>query len=427
MASDIQTLESLCSLIVDCPHSTPVWTESGFVVLRNQNIKHGRLDLSSPSFTDAPQFAARTRRAKPMLGDIVITREAPMGDVCMVPDGLECCLGQRQVLLRPNPSLVTPRFLHYALQSSLVQNQIAWSKGTGSTVSNLRIPVLKALNIPVLPRDVQDGVAAVLGALDDRVDLLQQTHTTLEAITQALFKSWFVDFDPERAKAEGLAPVGIDGDTASLFPGEFKESDLGPIPRSWRILTLSEVLTEQSERVGGRDVPEYSSTNDGLRLRSERFNKSLSVSIAKNKMVRSGWLVFGLSRKVLNFGLMRDPIGCVSSAYKVFSVDENRIPASFLERFIRLKSNYFFRAVSASSREGQSLSAHGLGMLKFVQPPQEVAAKFLEIAGALSSRSDAIQIQVEALMSIRDLLLSHLIPGTPRLPQAETLIEAAVA
>src|SRR6185437_9762110 len=114
----------LCTLIVDCPHSTPAWTESGFVVLRNQNIKNGRLDLSAPSFTDAEHFAHRNQRAKPMAGDLVITREAPMGDVCMIPEGLECCLGQRQVLLRPNTALVNPRFLHYALQSSAVQQQI---------------------------------------------------------------------------------------------------------------------------------------------------------------------------------------------------------------------------------------------------------------------------------------------------------------
>ena len=78
------------------------------------------------------------------------------GDVCMVPEGLECCLGQRQVLLRPEPFLINPRFLHFALQSAVVQNQIAWSEGTGSTVSNLRIPVLKALAIPTPSRAAQD-------------------------------------------------------------------------------------------------------------------------------------------------------------------------------------------------------------------------------------------------------------------------------
>ena len=81
-------LDELCSLIADCPHATPKWTDAGVVVLRNQNIKNGRLDLSQPSFTDEEHYSGRVRRAKPQAGDLVITREAPMGEVCMIP-GLE--------------------------------------------------------------------------------------------------------------------------------------------------------------------------------------------------------------------------------------------------------------------------------------------------------------------------------------------------
>ena len=102
MSSEVaeHALKSLCLLVVDCPHATPKWTESGVVVLRNQNIKGGRLDLSSPSFTDEEHYQGRVRRAVPQAGDIVMTREAPMGDVCQIPRGLRCCVGQRQVLLR---------------------------------------------------------------------------------------------------------------------------------------------------------------------------------------------------------------------------------------------------------------------------------------------------------------------------------------
>ena len=146
-----QTLDGLCLLISDCPHATPKWTESGVIVLRNQNIKAGRLDLSNPSFTDEAHYINRTQRAVPEKGDIVITREAPMGDVCIIPEGLKCCLGQRQVLLRPNPEKVDNSFLLYALQSPYLQHQIGWNEGTGSTVSNLRIPVLKALKVPIAP------------------------------------------------------------------------------------------------------------------------------------------------------------------------------------------------------------------------------------------------------------------------------------
>jgi type I restriction enzyme S subunit len=163
-------------------------------------------------------------------GDLVITREAPMGEVCQIPPNLKCCLGQRQVLLRPNPHKVDGRFLLYALQSPYVQHQIGWSEGTGSTVSNIRIPVLEALRVPTPDLRTQREIAGILGALDNRITLLRETNATLEAIAQALYKSWFVDFDPVRAKMEGRAPEGMDEATAALFPSNLQESELGGNP-----------------------------------------------------------------------------------------------------------------------------------------------------------------------------------------------------
>lgn len=234
------SLKNLCLLVVDCPHATPEWTESGYVVLRNQNIKGGRLDLSTPSFTDEEHFKGRIRRAAPQPGDIVITREAPMGDVCQISKGLICCLGQRQVLLRPDSDQIDARYMLYVLQSPYLQHQIGWNEGTGSTDSNLRIPVLEDLKIPTPVITQQREIAATLGALDDRIALLRETNVTLEAIAQALFKSWFVDFDPVHAKQAGQAPTGMDEATAALFPSRFTESPLGLVPEGWQVLPLEE-------------------------------------------------------------------------------------------------------------------------------------------------------------------------------------------
>jgi type I restriction enzyme S subunit len=248
MSSELpeHTLKSLCLLVADCPHATPKWTDSGIFVLRNQNIKNGRLDLSNPSYTDEAHYLGRIRRAEPKKGDIVITREAPMGDVCLIPENLVCCLGQRQVLLRPDPQKIDSRFMLYVLQSPYLQHQISWSEGTGSTVSNLRIPVLEALCIPTPRLKQQREIAELLGALDDRITLLRETNTLLEQIAQKIFKSWFVDFDPVRAKQEGRQPEGIDEETAALFPDSFEESELGLVPRGWRAGTLGDLCTFQN-------------------------------------------------------------------------------------------------------------------------------------------------------------------------------------
>src|SRR5205823_7777925 len=116
--------------------------------------------------------------------------------------------------------------------------EIRVNEGTGSTVSNLRIPLLEALPIPHPPLTEQKAIAAVLGALDDKIELNRQMNATLEAMARALFQSWFVDFDRVRAKLDGRQPTGLDPATAALFPNEFEDSEVGAIPKGWRVGTI---------------------------------------------------------------------------------------------------------------------------------------------------------------------------------------------
>ena len=189
--SEFRTIRELCSVVVDCPHSTPKWTANGKIVIRNNNIKHGRIDFSSPSYTDDEHFAQRIKRAKPQPGDIIITREAPIGDVGMIPENTECCLGQRMVLLRANQSVCDNFYLLYSLQSLYVQHQISWSEGTGTTVSNLRIPHLEQIQIPYLPLEQQAKISSVLRALEEKIENNRRLNDNLLAQAQTLYKQHF--------------------------------------------------------------------------------------------------------------------------------------------------------------------------------------------------------------------------------------------
>lgn len=292
MVIRFDSLESMCELIVDCPHSTPKWTDEGVVVLRNQNIRNGVLDLSTHSYTDEEDYQKRIKRAVPQAGDIVFTREAPMGEVCIIPEGLKCCLGQRQVLLRPKKD-ISGEYLFWALQSPSVQHQISWNEGTGTTVSNVRIPVLKALQIPRHPEDEKE-VASHLSALAYRIELNRQTNQTLEKMAQALFKSWFVDFDPvidnalaagkdipeelqhkveQRKKAQQLPDFQpLPDEIRALFPDEFEQTDEpsigidGWVPRGWTTGTLSSLARFTSDRIDGSSLTleNYISTDNML-------------------------------------------------------------------------------------------------------------------------------------------------------------------
>lgn len=186
-----KTLKELCEVISDCPHSTPKWTNHGKIVVRNNNIKNGRIDLSSPSYTDEENFRQRIKRVVPQSGDLIITREAPMGEIGMIPQGVECCLGQRMVLLRANPEICDNYYLLYSIQSREVQHQISWSEGTGTTVSNLRIPHLEQLKIPYIPLKEQKKVVALLKAIDDKISLNNKINDNLEQQAQTLYRKYF--------------------------------------------------------------------------------------------------------------------------------------------------------------------------------------------------------------------------------------------
>ena len=129
-----------------------------------------------------------------------------MGEVCIVPENLECCVGQRQVLLRPKAN-VDPLYLFFALRSEPVRHQIFWNEGTGSTVSNVRIPVLKDIRIPRMGA-AEPIIAETLGALDDKIEVNQRINGTLEAMARAVFRDWFSRNAPAKVRAEELTKRG---------------------------------------------------------------------------------------------------------------------------------------------------------------------------------------------------------------------------
>ena len=432
MGSEVRALESLCSLVVDCPHSTPVWTESGHIVLRNQNIRNGRLDLSAPSFTDAEHFAQRNRRATPAAGDIVITREAPMGEVCMIPEGLECCLGQRQVLLRPDPRLVNPRFLLFALQSPSVQDQIGWNEGTGSTVSNLRIPVLKSLSIPKPERGIQDDVAATLGAIDDRIDNLRQTNTTLEAIAQALFKSWFVDFDPVRAKTEGREPEGMDPATAALFPSEFEDSELDPLPKGWRRVSFGDVATLSKGSVNPMTTPEQ----------EFQYYSLPAFDAGQLPLIELGETIKSNKTPVPSNAVLVSKLN--PHIPRIWFVGETGLHAICSTEFLVWTpkpgiGNAFIYTLAASSAFNSAMRQLVTGTSNShqrVKPAQLAEVRVATISNATLARFDAIvspllrqvvhnRRRAAALAETRDTLLPRLISGKLRLPDISASMDAS--
>jgi type I restriction enzyme S subunit len=390
-----------------------------FALVRSQNVFDRRFDYNGLAFISDEQ-ADGLRGVILQPDDILLNITGDgitFGRACMVPkDVLPACVNQHVSIIRLDPQRADAGYVLAFLTHPKVKSYIE-SFNAGGSRRAVTKGHIDSFRLPLPPLAEQRAIAHILGALDDKIELNRRMNETLEAMARALFKSWFIDFDPVRAKAAGR-DSGLPNHIADLFPDSFEDSELGEIPRGWAAPELREVLTESIERIGEAEAAEYSSTNAGLQPRSERFKKELSRSSAKNKLIRNGYLVFGLSRRVLNFGLMRDTIGSVSSAYKVFAVDKGMVAPDLLERLMRLQPNYFYNAVSASSREGQSVSTDGLGLLRFAQPAPEVQDAFYRITGPLGGQINALQEQSQSLAALRDTLLPKLISGELRVEDA---------
>ncbi|MFH9862502.1 restriction endonuclease subunit S [Streptomyces sp. NPDC017202] len=188
----VLTLAGLCDLVVDCknrtpPEATPGEEIAGFAI-GTPNIIDGRIRLSDAKPVNGETFATWTARAVPKVGDIVLTREAPVGRVGRVEDGMRLCLGQRTMLLRPNEQRSDSRFLHYFLLSPAVQ-ELLHSQASGSTVAHLRVAQVRDLRIPLVPDVVeQRRIGSVLGALDDKIAVNERIATTALELCSAKFR-----------------------------------------------------------------------------------------------------------------------------------------------------------------------------------------------------------------------------------------------
>lgn len=432
----------MCEAVIDCPHSTPVWTKCGYVVLRNQNIKDGRLDLSEPSFTDDEHFKQRIRRMAPRPGDIVITREAPMGEVCKIPEGLTCCLGQRQVLLRPKAD-VDADYLLYALQSPFVQNQIRWNEGTGSTVSNIRIPVLEKIEIPRHDQ-AETNIAKVLGSLDSKIDLNRRINQTLEAMAQAIFKSWFVDFEPVKAKiaaiVQGQDPLRaamrvISGKTdaeldqmprehhdqlaitAALFPDAMEESEFGEIPKGWNIKSVADVARYA---VGKTDVSSltletYISTENMIENRGGVGRASSLPVVSTVPSFKKGQVLISNIRPYFKKIWMARFDGGRSNDVLCFEAKDKDC-----QEFIYnlLYQDVFFEFMMRTSRGAKMPRGdkNAIAGWKFPCASQELRRAFSERVRPFYSHIENLNLESRQISALRDTLLPKLLCGELTVP-----------
>ena len=221
------------------------YLETGsFALIRSQNILNEGFSRNGLAFIDEIQ-ADKLNNAEVLTGDVLlnITGDS-VARVCLVPDGvLPARVNQHVAIIRPDPKYLDNRFLKYYLLSEKQQNLMLSYAAVGATRNALTKGMIEQFEILCPSIAEQIKIANHLSDIDKRIDLLKETNKTLESIAQAIFKSWFVDFDPVHAKQQGKECAGIDKATADLFPNSFVESKLGLIPKDWEVGVLGDLLT----------------------------------------------------------------------------------------------------------------------------------------------------------------------------------------
>ena len=233
-----------------------LYVPSGVRVIRGNNLSGGREPEGDYVYvTEETADSLASCCLKP--GDLVFPHRGNIGEVGITPDdGLRYMLSTSLMKLSPDREKAEPLYLMYFFKSvigraALLMN--ASQVGTPGIATPLKS--LRGIQLPLPPLVVQRQIADTLSKLDDRITLLRETNATLEAIAQALFQSWFVDFDPVRAKLEGRTPEGMDEATTALFPDGFEESELGLVPRGWRLVPYGQLLSQTIGGDWGSDQP----------------------------------------------------------------------------------------------------------------------------------------------------------------------------
>ena len=330
------------------------------------------------------------------------------------------------------PGALDPDFLSYAIKGPEWRR---WTTAAGIGSVRVRIYFRELAKMPfvVPPLAEQKAIAAVLGALDDKIELNRRMNTTLDAMVRALFQSWFVDFDPVRAKLDDRKPVGLDEATTAFFPATFQDSPLGHIPLGWEIHNLSN-LTEYLSRGIGPDYIE----KGGICVLNQKCVREHRVDFSKSRRHDSAKKsADGRTLQLHDVLVNSTGMGTLGRVAQVLHLPETTIVDSHVT-VVRADSETdpFFLGVNLTGREAEieelgegstgqtELSRKRLGELKIITPPLEIQREFGTRVGSLLLRISKNETQSRTLATLRDTLLPKLLSGELSVASLESRLKA---
>lgn len=375
--------------------------DNGLPIIRVKDLSGHRIDVMDVMRV-APEIEAKYRRSRIRSGDVLISLVGSMGQVAIAGQEVDGWNIARAVGLIPAIDRHHAEWLRFSLQSQEAQDFINDHANT-TVQATFNLKDLARVPIPYPPKPERDAVLQILGALDDKIEVNRKASATLEEMARALYRSWFVDFDPVWAKLEGRQPAHMEATTAALFPDSFDDDGL---PVGWRLAPVGDVLTlnygkalKKELRIAGQ-YPVYGSGGSDT-----SHNQSL---------VSQPTIIVG--RKGTVGSLYWEPRGCwpIDTVFYVTSA----CPLSYIYRMLQELPLAHMNTDAAVP----GLNRDNAYRLEVAFPGEKLIAAYDKIAGAFQDRIDALENESRTLAILRDALLPRLMSGELRVGEARELV-----
>lgn len=393
--------------------------QTGDVTAAEGRITSYRQTYSASGLAQSKLWPAKT---------LCITIAANIAETALLT--FPACFPDSVVGFTADPQKVDVRFVEYLFRAF---RDSVKRRAYGSVQENINLEVLRDLAFPVPGLKAQEKIAGFLTLLDDRITLLRETNATLEAIAQALFKSWFVDFDPVRAKAEGRQPEGMDAATAALFPDSFEESELGLIPKGWRVGIIDDLCSQitnggtpsrsRKEYWDGGTTPWFKTGEfaDGFLLEPSERITDVGVMGSSVKVLPRDAVLMAIyaAPTVGRLGILTEPSTFNQACTGM--VAKESVGPWFLLLTLFFGRDWFNSRANGAAQ--QNISKAIVAGYSLVIPDEPTLAAFNNVATTLFVKIRAGAEQAQTLTQLRDTVLPRLISGQLRLPEAESMIK----
>jgi type I restriction enzyme S subunit len=406
----------------------------GVPVIRGQNMGARWVAGEFAFVSDAKAESLDANIARP--GDIVFTQRGTLGQVSIVPEGAyeRYLVSQSQMKLTVNPELADALFLYYVF-STIEQQDYIRQNAIQTGVPHTNLGIWRGTPVPLPPLPDQRAIAHILGTLDDKIELNRRMNGTLEAMARALFKSWFVDFDPVRAKAEGRDP-GLPKPLANLFPDSFEDSELGEIPKGWRAVPLYDIATyingaayaafDPNDERRGLPIIKIAELKAGVTSQT----KFSDVQMPGKYQITRGDILFSWSgnpdTSIDTFVWSHDPAWLNQHIFRV--VPHYRYERAFVLTLLKQLRPVFAEIARNKQTTGLGhVTVADMKLLLVVHPDDKVMLAWDAIAASILDRAFLNDVEIGSMTILRDTLLPKLISGELRVKDAERFIGEATA